>query len=268
MSAPDAPSQPCADWDGLLSAYLDGELDAAHGAAVERHLAACPACAAALARMAEVRRRVAREAVRWSVPEGVRQRVLSALAAEAEPPRRAGLAARLHGWLASPGGWSFLPSLAVLAAALLMILLPRGAPEPGREPVVSQLIASHVRSQLADHLTDVPSSDRHTVKPWFGGKIDFSPQVVDLSARGFPLAGGRLDYVGGRVVAALVYRRNGHVINVFAWPSGAPARPARARDGYNVANWTEAGLTYWAVSDLNTVELKEFQEDFVEALPR
>lgn len=270
---------PCAAWEALLNGYLDGELDAGHVAEVERHLVDCPACTGALGRMTLVRQLITRDDVRWRAPSALRDSVIDALARERhagaampleQPSRLADLAGRLRAMLPSLRRWSLVPALAVLAAALLLVVLP---PKGGGPQLETELVAGHVRSLLAEHLTDVASSNQHTVKPWFGGKIDFSPPVVDLSARGFPLAGGRLDYIGGRVVAALVYRRNGHVINVFVWPTGPdapPAKPfmARAHEGYTLLNWSEAGLTYWAISDLNTVELKEFQEDFLEALPK
>jgi anti-sigma factor RsiW len=127
--------------------------------------------------------------------------------------------------------------------------------------VAQDVVVNHVRSLLADHLTDVASSDRHTVKPWFAGKLDFAPSVVDLSAEGFPLVGGRLDYLEHRPVAALVYGRRKHTINLFIWPSehasgGAPQ--STTNQGYQIAHWHEAGTTYWAISDLNSGELRQF----------
>lgn len=274
MTAPE--TDPCAAWEPLLNGYLDGELDAVHVMEVERHLSTCPACAALLARMERVGQLMGQDDVRWRAPPALRDSVMAALDRErgtAAPARLAsaiaGLSTRLAALLPLARRWSLLPSLAVLAAALVLVVLPpRNGPS-----LEAELVSGHVRSLLADHLTDVVSSNRHTVKPWFGGRIDFSPQVVDLAAQGFPLAGGRLDYIGGRVVAALVYRRNGHVINVFVWPAGGDTRlekalRARTHEGYTLLNWSEAGLTYWAISDLNTVELKEFQEDFQEALPK
>jgi anti-sigma factor RsiW len=144
------------------------------------------------------------------------------------------------------------------------VLFVTTRPEPGSS-LEDELISSHVHSLLANHLTDVATSDQHTVKPWFNGKIDFSPPVVDLKARGFPLVGGRVDYLKGRVVAALIYRRSGHVINLFIWPASGPSVPAGEREGYSLLNWSQAGLNFWAVSDLNEPELKQFQQDFAEA---
>jgi anti-sigma factor RsiW len=129
--------------------------------------------------------------------------------------------------------------------------------------MAEQVIASHVRSLLADHLTDVPSSDRHTVKPWFSGKLDFAPRVLDLSSEGFPLVGGRLDYLGHRPVAAIVYRRRQHMINLFIWPSELATEPAlqsATYQGYQLVHWAQAGINYWAISDLNAGELHEFAD--------
>ena len=133
--------------------------------------------------------------------------------------------------------------------------------------IEAELVSGHVRSLLADHLMDVATSDRHTVKPWFNGRIDFSPPVVDLKQQGFPLQGGRIDYIGGRVVAALAFRHNGHVINLFIWPSTGPVTTDDERDGFNLIGWTQNGLTFWAVSDLDATELKAFKQDFSSAKP-
>ena len=133
------------------------------------------------------------------------------------------------------------------------------------DAIVSQVVANHVRSLLAAQLVDVVSSDQHTVKPWFDGKIDFAPEVRDLSANGFPLVGGRLDYLDGKTIAALVYHRNKHPINLFITPaptSRTPSPTVITRRGYNVFSWTNNGMKYWAVSDLNQTELREFTELF------
>ena len=258
---------PGSDWEVLLHGYADGELDAANALRCEHHLAECPDCAADLDALRDLKRRLSQESVRWPAPERLRARVVAAIDRQSAPARspRALEAGRhwraILDWL---GRYGLVPSLAVLVASVILVVT-KPAPGPSLQ---DELVAGHVRSLLADHLTDVATSDQHTVKPWFNGRIDFSPPVADLAARGYPLVGGRVDYIAGRVVAGLVYRRNGHLINVFVWPSKDPSRSVSERDGYNLMGFGEAGLRFWVVSDLNTVELEEFRQDFAEAIPK
>ena len=182
---------------------------------------------------------------------------MDALAREADGSRRqAGSqttrAAAVTGMI---GRWLFLPSLAALAASLLLVF----GPLQTRSSLEDEIVASHIRSTLVNHLTDVQTSDQHTVKPWFNGKIDFAPPVTDLAAQGFPLLGGRVDYLGGRVVAALVYRRHDHVINLFVWPASAPLAHTAARDGYNLESWSANGLVFVAVSDTDVEDMHRFR---------
>jgi anti-sigma factor RsiW len=166
--------------------------------------------------------------------------------------------ARTLGWRAMAFG---LP--AALTAVIALSIVPFLRRPMTADLLVDEIVSGHVRSLMADHLTDVASSDKHTVKPWFDGKVDFSPAVVDLADHGFPLVGGRLEYLGNRSVAALVYARQKHFINLFVWPSSHEERPDALKSpqhGFNVIHWDGSEMTYWAVSDLNPAELGEFAE--------
>jgi anti-sigma factor RsiW len=132
---------------------------------------------------------------------------------------------------------------------------------PAEQNLTEQLAAAHVRALQPGHLEDVVSTDQHTVKPWFDGRIDFAPPVRDLAAAGFPLKGGRLDYIDGRPVAALVYQRDKHIIDLFVWPGAADAVSNPATDdrtGYNIVHWIQDGMTFWAVSDVDRGQLRAF----------
>jgi len=232
----------------LIHPYVDGELDVANGREIEQHLDGCDDC-----RLLEQRARALRTALRkslpsYSAPTTLKRSVRTALRREARP---------VHPFL-SP--WALFATGAACALLILAFAFFQSA-RASRSTLTDELVSNHIRSLLATHLVDAVSSDQHTVKPWFDGKIDFAPEVRDLSAAGFPLEGGRLDYLHGRTVVALVYRRNKHPINLFIEPAATrdhtdPA--ASTRRGYNLLHWTQDGMDYWAVSDLNTAELREF----------
>jgi anti-sigma factor RsiW len=226
-----------------LDAYLDGELAPESSAVVREHVRTCAACRRQLAGR-EALARLVRGAPYYSAPQGLQTRVLAQSTRSNSVRRLLALAA----------------AAVVVLAVGASIALWRPASSLGAA-VADEVVNSHVRSLMANHLFDVQSTDLHTVKPWFLGKLDFSPPVVDLAPNGFPLIGGRLDYVGGRPVAALVYQRQKHTINVLVSPVG-DARSvgdlAVTVRGFNVRHWTHDGMSLWAVSDLNSAELGEF----------
>jgi anti-sigma factor RsiW len=249
----------------LVQAELDGELDAAEAAALAAHKASCPVCWAAAADIARARAVVNRSLYR-AAPDALRTRILAEIAAAQEPeapasPLHAIAVSHWRRWWSLPSFGFGLGSFglgAACAAALALLVL--SSPDPG---VTEQIVAGHIRAMQPGHLEDVVSTDQHTVKPWFAGRLDFTPPVKDFAAEGFPLRGGRLDYLAGRPVAALVYQHDKHIINLFVWPakSNLLGPPDTAQhQGYNVVHWTRDGMVFWAVSDVEIDQLRNFAE--------
>ncbi len=249
----------CRETRYWLDAHCDNELDLSRSVELEQHLRDCPACSASRQNLTLLRRQI--RAAAFAAPENLRQRVSAALRAERDQARPA------H----RPLRWWLAPGLAIAAASLVVAFVLTQTlfrPDPERR-VLDEVSDSHIRSLAGTHLVDVVSTDQHTVRPWFEGKIDFAPPVPDLATRGFELIGGRLDYVAGHPAAALVYQRRKHVINVFVQPA-TDADLARSpvlqnktsRRGYQIVAWNSGGMSYWAVSEINVGELREFAEAF------
>jgi len=262
----------CNEVSELVDAYLDGELDPVTNKEIEAHLQNCSACDQLFKEHHAVVGAIGAVAPYHKAPAGLRERVQAALRDQI-PASAAGAAPELESdvtrkqrdvrTLLFEMPWNWLGLAAALAVAVLLVWnLAPDLRRPGAEQfLATELIASHVRSLMVDHLTDVASSDQHTVKPWFDGKLDFAPAVADLADHGFPLVGGRLDYVRNRPTAALVYARQKHFINLFVWPAAQQkdGNPGQwSRHGFNVVHWNGHEMSYWAVSDLNTAELEEF----------
>jgi anti-sigma factor RsiW len=244
----------------LVQAYADHQLDAAQALEVERHLTGCEDCAAAYRSQRALRAAIGDSALYHRAPPALLDRLAETLAAAPEPRTSPMPSAPARS--RRPLLWRSL-SLAASAAFLVVMtaaIVTRFSQFSPPEQTLRDVVAGHVRSLMVNHLADVPSSDQHTVKPWFNGKLDFSPPVKDLASEGFPLIGGRMDVIEDRPVAALVYRRHAHYINLFIWPSTreSGAEEMTSRRGYNVIHWTQSGMTCWAVSDLNRGELEEF----------
>jgi anti-sigma factor RsiW len=252
----------CNETRRLLDADIDDELDLVRHLELETHLRACPDCTH-LAESARARRMVLRESLpRFTASPQLAEKIRAALprpAVPAEAPKRGRIPFPL---------WQVTGLAASLAFAGL-IGFAWGNARTQASLLIDEAVSDHVRSLQASHLADVVSTDQHTVKPWFAGKLDFAPPVVDLAAAGFPLAGGRLEHFGGRPAAALVFHRRQHVINLFIWPVGTAALPPRraARNGYNAETWTHAGLNFLAISEIPATELKQFSETFRASAP-
>ena len=235
----------CPDARRLLDAHLDEELDVVHDAAVAAHLDTCPACAEAALARAEQRQMRREKITRHRAPAELAPQIRAAL------PRTTA---------ARPAAW-WPQALALAASVALAALVGNwwGARTARADSLLEEMTAVHARARLTGHVTDVESSDRHTVKPWFAGRVDFAPVVPNLAEQGFPLTGGRLERLGGRTVAALVYARRKHSIDLLVWTGDpAPVRGTTSHAGYSIIGWQEGGLNCTAVSDVAPEDLAAF----------
>jgi len=247
----------CEEANILLHALIDGELDAGNAREVETHITICPNCAAQLQRFQELHKAMMSASLRFTAPKRLLARIEGTLpvARAARASRRSVIKSFALGATAS-----------ALAASGLLVVVMR---TDDQRNILGEVVSAHLRSLQAQHLTDVLSTDQHTVKPWFNGRLDVAPPVVDLTAQGFTLLGGRLDYVDAKPVAAIVYRRRVHIINLFCAPAPGQANRGAVMEslqGFNVRHWRENGINLWAVSDIGADELAEFGEKFEAAL--
>jgi anti-sigma factor RsiW len=242
----------CSEFPTLLHPYLDGELDLVRQVEIEDHLRTCGACSRIHQAQLALRAALKSDELYFRAPAHLEWKV-----------RMATQPAEWKSWLPRPRmpAWIGAAIAAAAVVALAMIVSPMLSRPSRTERIAQDVVSAHIRSLMPGHLTDVPSSENHTVKPWFAGKLDFSPPVADLSAEGFLLVGGRLDYAADRPVAALVYRKGEHVINLFVWPTASTrelGEAADARQGYNLLSWTRGQTNFWAISDVNAAELQRF----------
>jgi anti-sigma factor RsiW len=257
----------CGEFEVLVHALIDGELDAGHARKVEMHTTVCSGCGEKLASLRALRAAISRAGLKEAAPLHLRRRVEALLAVPASPivSMRSFLKPTRRSFF---GGFALGSALSAAAATGLVLTFVHGDQE---QAVAGEVVAAHIRSLQPGHLMDVATNDQHTVKPWFNGRVDVAPPVIDLTAEGFTLLGGRLDYIDSEPVAAIIYQRRKHVINLFiSGGSSTPtARPvSETIQGYNVRHWSQEGLDFWAVSDLAGVELDVFVQGITRAAAR
>ena len=259
----------CDETEILLHALIDGELDAGHARDVEAHVATCPGCTEKLSAFRAMHGAMAETDLKEKAPAQLRSRIEAALnlpRAKTAAARPSWLERLRASWQTFFGGFAAGSLLSAAVAASLVLAVIRN---DQNQLILSDVVSAHLRSLQAGHLIDVETSDQHTVKPWFNGKVDVSPPVVDLTAQGFTLIGGRLDYIDGQQVASIVYRRRKHVINLFVGQQLNAALQGvkdQSLQGFNIRHWNEGGLDLWAVSDLDAAELDEFGQKLTAAL--
>jgi anti-sigma factor (TIGR02949 family) len=243
----------CHDAQTVMHGYLDGELDPSASLQFEQHVGACPACSKALAEQQAVQAAMKADSLYFKAPANLQDRLRASLKKQS-----GGRPARF------PWRWIAAAACVAICIGLGFLLAQFTFFTPSVHERLTQEVASaHIRSMQAKHIVDVEGPDHHVVKPWFNGKLDFAPPVPNLEKEGFPLVGGRLDYLNGRPVAALVYKRREHLINLFVWPdSGGESRDFQreTRQGYHLIHWSKAGMNYWIVSDLDPTEVSELAQ--------
>jgi anti-sigma factor RsiW len=244
----------------LVQAEFDGELDAAEALRAAQHRQTCAACRDAYAQLSATHALLRESATRHQAPESLRRAIRAGLNVTRDKATTTALPRPARRWWRDSASFGLG---AALAASIALFAI-----NPAQQSMLDQVVASHVRALQPGHLEDVISTDQHTVKPWFDGRIDFAPPVKDLAAKQFPLLGGRLDYLNDRPVAAMVYGSDKHVINLYVWPTGkdgglsSPLPQAAARNGYNAVHWSQNGMDFWAVSDLEAQKLNTFVRDW------
>jgi anti-sigma factor RsiW len=244
----------------LVQAEFDGELDTAEALRAAQHRQTCAACRDAYAQLSATHALLRESAPRYRAPESLRRAIRAGLNVTRDTATAAAPSRTTRRWWRD--GASFGLGAALAAGIALLII------NPAQQSLLDQVVASHVRALQPGHLEDVISTDQHTVKPWFDGRIDFAPPVKDLAAQQFPLLGGRLDYLNDRPVAALIYGSDKHVINLYVWPigkeggGGEPLPKTETRNGYNTVHWSENGMDFWTVSDLEARKLNDFVRDW------
>ena len=254
----------CASCLEMLSSYIDGELAADESAQVKEHLESCADCAREHRKLLETSSLVRGRLMRYEAPEVLKARIRAGLVGSPREvePRTASLPSKQRrDWVR---GFAAAAVVAIVSSALTVVAVRQGTPDTS---VADQVLTSHIRSLMPGHLTDVASNDQHNVKPWFNGRVNVSPAVPRLDSVGFPLIGGRLDYIDGHSAASVVYARRQHVINVFSWPvsGGSDGTTTSTSNGYHLIRTRKSGVETWFVSDLNIAELKDFAQRFERA---
>jgi anti-sigma factor RsiW len=244
----------CASSRHLLELHLDGELSASESAETQEHIENCASCGDLYERLEQLQSDIRKQVTRHRAPAHLQHSIHAAL----RKATASETTARPFYW-----NWMAVAASVLLVASMAWNIASLRSRDSARDILAQEVLSSHLRSLMGTHLLDVPSSDQHTVKPWFNGKLNFSPDVKDFASQGFRLVGGRIEYLDDRPVAALVYQRRQHFINLFMWPgpsSSSSGYSEMKRSGYNFVSWSEDGMTCWAVSDLQTSELEQFAQ--------